>query len=492
MKYIIKLFPEIIIKSQSVRRRMIKILDSNIRNVLRRDNVFLKIRNEWDKLILRVDEEKTEVVPDNEKMLDYLTRIPGIQSVLAVSPFPFTSLQDIYEHTAAIYGERLKNKIFCVRVKRRGTHPFSSIDVEQFVGGNLHDNFENGGVNLKHPDVKVEIEIDNNDIYLVTERRTGLGGYPLSTQEDVLSLISGGYDSGVSSYLFMKRGCRVHYLFFNMGGDLHEAGVKAESYYLWNRYGSSHRVRFITVPFAEIVGEILTKVDHSMRGVILKRMMMRTGALIAEKLGAKALVTGESVGQVSSQTLTNLSVIDEVTKTLILRPLIVSDKQDIIDKCREIGTAQFAESMPEYCGVISDRPTIAADLKEVQEEEAKLTLDLVNKAAEASAVMDIRDIPLEAKGDSDVEETPVTGPNDIVIDVRAPDEAFDAPLEAPVEVLKIPFFKMSTEFPKLDQSKTYLFYCANGVMSRTQAEVFFERGYRNIKVYKPAGKSCGV
>ena len=450
MKYIIKVFPEIIIKSQSVRKRMIKVLDSNIRNVLRRENITVKIRNEWDKLIVRVDEASSQGDVSNENVSALLTRIPGIQTVLAVSPFAFSSLDDIYQKTAEVWGSQLKGKTFCVRVKRRGTHDFTSIDVERYVGGMLNDNFENGGVDLKNPEVKVEIEIDNNDIYLVTGHYKGLGGYPLSTQDDVLSLISGGFDSGVSSYLFIKRGSRVQ------------------------------------------VGEILTKTDHSVRGVILKRMMMRAGEMIAAKYGISALVTGESVGQVSSQTLANLSVIDEAVKTLILRPLIVSDKQDIIDKCREIGTAHFAESMPEYCGVISDRPTIRADLNMVEAEEAKIAPGVLEQAVSQAAVMDIKDIPDEKSSESTVPETPVTGPDDVILDVRAPDEARDDPLKASVPVIEMPFFKVGEGFPALDQSKTYLLYCKNGVMSRTQAAHLMEKGYRNVKVFVPGSASCAV
>ena len=152
MKYIIKVFPEIIIKSQSVRKRMIKVLDSNIRNVLRRENISVKIRNEWDKLIVRIDETESSGDVSNEHIVDILTRIPGIHAVLAVSPFPFSSLDDIYERTAEIWGPQLKGKTFCVRVKRRGTHRFTSIDVERHVGGLLNDNFEHGGVDLKNFD----------------------------------------------------------------------------------------------------------------------------------------------------------------------------------------------------------------------------------------------------------------------------------------------------------------------------------------------------
>ena len=96
-------------------------------------------------------------------------------------------------------------------------------------------------------------------------------------------------------------------------GAAHEIGVKQVAYYLWNKFGASHRVKFVAVPFEPVVAEILEKVENGLMGVILKRMMMRAAARVAERMGVEALVTGESLGQVSSQTLTNLSVIDRVT-----------------------------------------------------------------------------------------------------------------------------------------------------------------------------------
>lgn len=105
----------------------------------------------------------------------------------------------------------------------------------------------------------------------------------------------------------------------------------AVAHYLWNRFGSSHRVRFVAINFEPVVGEILEKVDDGQMGVVLKRMMVRAASKVAERYGVQALVTGEALGQVSSQTLTNLRLIDNVSDTLILRPLISYDKEHIIN-----------------------------------------------------------------------------------------------------------------------------------------------------------------
>ena len=116
-------------------------------------------------------------------------------------------------------------------------------------------------VKLTNPDVTVHLEVEDDRLLLIKGRYEGIGGFPIGTQEDVLSLISGGFDSGVSSYMLMRRGCRVHYCFFNLGGAAHEIGVRQVAHYLWNRFGSSHRVRFVAINFEPVVGEILEKID---------------------------------------------------------------------------------------------------------------------------------------------------------------------------------------------------------------------------------------
>lgn len=179
-------------------------------------------------------------------------------------------------------------------------------DVERYVGGGLNQHIPSAKVQLSKPDVTVRIDIENDNMMLIKARHVGIGGYPIGTQEDVLSLISGGFDSGVSSYMLIRRGSRVHYCFFNLGGAAHEIGVKQMAYHIWQRYSASHKVRFVAINFEGVVGEILEKVDNGQMGVVLKRMMVRAASRIAERFGIQAIVTGEALGQVSSQTLTNL------------------------------------------------------------------------------------------------------------------------------------------------------------------------------------------
>ncbi|PLR43968.1 tRNA uracil 4-sulfurtransferase ThiI [Chimaeribacter arupi] len=482
MKFIIKLFPEITIKSQSVRLRFIKILASNIRNVLKDLDETLAVVRHWDNIEVRSkDESKREL------LCDALTRIPGIHHVLEVEEREYTDLHNIFEQTLEAYRAELERKTFCVRVKRRGKHEFTSGDVERYVGGGLNQHIDSARVNLTQPDVTVKLEVNDDKLVLIKARHTGLAGYPIGTQEDVMSLISGGFDSGVSSYMLMRRGCRVHYCFFNLGGAAHEIGVKQVAHYLWSRFGSSHRVRFVAIDFEPVVGEILEKVDDGQMGVVLKRMMVRAASQVAERYGVQALVTGEALGQVSSQTLTNLRLIDNATDTLILRPLIAHDKEHIIKIAREIGTEDFAKTMPEYCGVISKSPTVKAVKGKIEAEEALFNFEILDRVVSEAKNVDIREIAEQTQEQVvEVETVAAFAATDVLLDIRSPDEQDDRPLAVrDVEVKPLPFYKLSTQFGDLDQSKTYLLYCERGVMSRLQALYLREQGFGNVKVYRP-------
>jgi thiamine biosynthesis protein ThiI len=426
MKFIIKLFPEITIKSQSVRLRFIKILTGNIRNVLKHYDETLAVVRHWDHVEVRAKDENKR-----QDIRDALTRIPGIHHILEVEDVPFSDMHDIFEKALVQYRDQIEGKTFCVRVKRRGKHEFSSIEVERYVGGGLNQHVETARVRLTNPDVTVNLEIENDRLLLVKGRYEGIGGFPIGTQEDVLSLISGGFDSGVSSYMLMRRGCRVHYCFFNLGGAAHEIGVRQVAHYLWNRFGSSHRVRFVAINFEPVVGEILEKVDDGQMGVVLKRMMVRAASKVAERYGVQA--------------------------------------------------------MPEYCGVISKSPTVKAVKAKIEAEEEHFDFAILEKVVEEASNIDIREIAQQTEQDVvEVETVSGFGASDVIVDIRSIDEQDASPLNVEgVEVVSLPFYKLSTKFGDLDKSKTYLLWCERGVMSRLQALYLREQGFANVKVYRP-------
>ncbi|WP_166837884.1 tRNA uracil 4-sulfurtransferase ThiI [Rheinheimera pleomorphica] len=484
IEFLIKLHPEIAIKSKSVRKRQTLLLERNLKTILLQVDSRVAVSNNFDHLTVRCDSDDVTL---RQRMIERLQCIPGIVAFAEMQSSRFSSLHDIFEQVLAVYAEQLEHKSFSVRVRRSGNHDFTSIEAERYIGGGLNQHVGSARVQLKKPDLVVSLEIKKDLLIMVRQVHQGMGGFPLPSQSDVLSLISGGYDSAVASYLMIRKGLRTHYLFFNLGGAAHEAGVREMAFHIWQKYSLSHKVKFVSVNFAPVVDQILETIDNGLMGVVLKRMMMRAASSVAESLGIKAIVTGESIGQVSSQTITNLSVIDRVTETLILRPLIYQDKQEIIDLARKIGAEDIAKSMPEYCGVISKKPTVNAVLSEVLASEQQFDFSVLEHAVSSAKVLDIRTIDYQAEQQAHVVTELAQLPKDaIVLDIRSPEETDIKPLSVDGhQVIELPFFRLASQFAALDQSKHYYCYCERGVMSRLQAVVLQEQGFSNVAVYRP-------
>jgi thiamine biosynthesis protein ThiI len=482
LKFIVKFFPEITIKSKPVRRQFVNYLANNVRAALKRVDPQVKVHQDWDRLVV------TSLIPggDNrERMAEALGRVSGIALYLDVMDVPLGDFDDILQHALTVYGPRLAGKTFAVRCKRSGRHDFRSVDVERFVGAGLNRDCGAAGVNLESPDVVVQMEIRDDRLYVVNERHKGLGGYPIGSLDPVLSLISGGFDSTVSSFLTMKRGLRTHYVFFNLGGRDHELGVKEVALYLWLQFGCEQRVKFVCVPFEEVVVELLNNIDDSQMGVILKRMMLRAASRIADQLSIDALVTGESVSQVSSQTLRNLAAIDTASDKLVLRPLVTSDKEDIIRMAAQIGTEKFAAAMPEYCGIISVNPTTRARPERIAREEKHFDPAIIDRAVAAAVVQNIDELAEEDLSRNEVEVLGMPLAGAVIVDIRHPNEIESRPLQLRSEVLYIPFYELHSRLQELSIERTYMLYCEQGVMSKLQAGHLLSSGFDNVKVYRP-------
>ncbi|PKF71794.1 tRNA 4-thiouridine(8) synthase ThiI [Pseudomonas fluvialis] len=486
MKFIVKVFPEITIKSRPVRKQFIRQLGKNIRSVLRELDPQLQVQGEWDNLEVQTSLQEPRA---RAALIARLRCVPGIAHFLEVHDYPLGDFDDILDKCRQHFGSQLPGKVFSVRCKRGGKHSFSSVEVASYVGSHLRREFGAAGIDLKNPEVQVRIEIRHDRLYVVHAQHEGIGGYPLGSLEQSLVLMSGGFDSTVAAYQMMRRGLLTHFCFFNLGGRAHELGVMEVAHFLWQKYGSSHRVLFISVPFEEVVGELLNKVDNSHMGVILKRMMLRVATRLAEELYIDALVTGEAISQVSSQTLTNLKVIDAATDMLVLRPLIASHKQDIIDCATQIGTADYAKHMPEYCGVISVNPTTRAKAYRVEHEEQQFDMAILERALQRARKITVDKLIDELGADVQVEEVQQALSGQIILDIRPADAVEEQPLQVEgIEVQTLPFYALNSRFKELDASRQYLLYCDKGVMSRLHAHHLLSEGHANVRVYRPAGQ----
>ncbi|KEZ75202.1 tRNA s(4)U8 sulfurtransferase, partial [Pseudomonas syringae pv. syringae FF5] len=343
------------------------------------------------------------------------------------------------------------------------------------------------GIELKKPDLVVRMEIRDQRLFVVHDQHQGMGGYPLGALEQTLVLMSGGFDSTVAAYQIMRRGLMAHFCFFNLGGRAHELGVMEVAHFIWKKYGSSQRVLFVSVPFEEVLGEILQKVDNSHMGVVLKRMMLRAASAVADRLEIDVLVTGEAISQVASQTLPNLSLIDAATEKLVLRPLVATHKQDIVDLATEIGTADFARHMPEYCGVISVNPKTNAKRNRVEYEEKQFDMAILEQALERAKLVSIDRVIDDLSRNVDIEEVSQALAGQVILDIRHPDAQEDQPLQVPgVEIQTLPFYALNSRFKALDDTRQYLLYCDKGVMSRLHAHHLLSEGHANVRVYRPS------
>ena len=322
----------------------------------------------------------------------------------------------------------------------------------------------------------------DKQLNIIQARYQGLGGYPLGSQGEILSLMSGGFDSTVASYLAIKRGVKTHFVFFNLGGRAHELGVKQVAIYLWNRFESSHRVKFVTVPFEGVVAELFHSVHESYMGVMLKRMMLLAAQQVARHLQIDALLTGESVAQVSSQTLKNLAVIDQTCDMLVLRPLAMMNKPDIIQIAESIGTRQFAEAMPEYCGVISKNPVTHASFDRTRREQTHFDEQVLSQAIANMQIQNVDELVEQIVAAAPVESVEVLSEGDVLVDIRTDTEQARSPMPGSVS---IPFHLLSQAAKHWKADTRYVLYCQKGVMSQLHAQYLRDAGYANVFVYRP-------
>ena len=284
---------------------------------------------------------------------------------------------------------------FCVRTQRTDkTFHKTSPEINFEVGSRIMSVLSTKGlvVNIKQAEVVIEIEIGRGETVLFDHRIPGIRGLPVGCSGNVLSLLSGGIDSPVASYFMMRRGCRVHFIFFDNQPFLGRGGLDKvlKLSKILNRYQSRGRV--YVVPFQDIQVAIRDHCTPENRVVLYRRLMYRIGLKVAQKIKCLALVTGESLGQVASQTLENLAAVSCVVPMSVFRPLIGMDKQEIIAQARKIGTYEISiEPAPDCCSVfMPSRPATKSRIDRLERDESKFPWqDLMQEAMDNMEVIDL-------------------------------------------------------------------------------------------------------
>jgi thiamine biosynthesis protein ThiI len=415
--------------------------------------------------------------PDPEAARRALDGVFGLHSLAEVVTLPFDRLEDLVESAAALYRSRVEGHTFAVRSRRSGEHPFDSLDLASALGAALLP--ASGGVDLSQPEVEVRLEIVDGLAHCVLDSVPGPGGLPLGTGGRAVALFSGGFDSPVAAWMAMRRGTALDLLLCDLGGCGETAAALEVARDLAVRWAPGREPPAHVVDFTAVVAGLRTRVEPRLRQIVLKRAMYRAGALLAREVGAEALVTGESLGQVSTQTLPNLVVADEASGIPVLRPLIAMDKEDIIARSRRIGTHAASERVREHCHISTGRVETAARLGDVLTAELQVDDGFVARAAAGRREVDLLGWAPGPAPDHVLESVPAGA---VVVDVREPDEG------AAVGRLRLPFSRMAEWSPGLDPTRTYLFVCSGGTRSEMVAHELRTRGLQAFSLSGGVGR----
>jgi thiamine biosynthesis protein ThiI len=231
-------------------------------------------------------------------------------------------------------------------------------------------------VNLTNPELTITVEILPRDAFFGFDKIPGAGGLPVGASGRVVSLISGGIDSPVAAYRMMQRGCRLIFVHFHSAPYLDKTSQEKVRALVSALTRHQYLSRLYLVPFGEIQRRIVTAVARPLRVVLYRRMMLRIAEALARTEKAQALVTGESLAQVASQTLENMAVIQQAVTLPILRPLVGMDKQEIIDQARRIGTFDTSSIPDQDCCqlFVPKHPATKAKIREVEEAETSFNV----------------------------------------------------------------------------------------------------------------------
>ena len=310
---------------------------SHLRNNIRFSFVDLpniKIQAERDRMFLTSTEDS-----EIDALITRLPKIFGIQSFSPVASCT-KDLDDIQATALKIMDSlESQDKTFRVTVKRSDKFfPLDTYELQSVVASNVLRQYPTLKVQMKKPEIDLRIEVLNDAVYMMAQVIPGAGGMPLGSNGRSLLMLSGGIDSPVAGYMLLKRGVRLDAIHFHSPPFTSERS-KEKVMDLANQlshFGAT--VRLHVIPFTDIQQSIQAQIPENVSMTTTRRLMMKISDLVREEIGALGIVTGESLGQVASQTLESLTAINAVTSTPIFRPLISMDKLDIIDIAREIGT----------------------------------------------------------------------------------------------------------------------------------------------------------
>ena len=317
-----------------------------------------------------------------------LSRVFGIAKYAPAVQVKYSDLSDLVAKASEAAKDDVKGKRFAVRSSRSHDEDrFTSMDINRALGSALLP--YSGGVDLEDPEVTVHVDVVSRGLALVyTDARQGARGLPVGVAGRTVSLVSGGIDSPVATWMMMKRGVVPVMLNLDFGGGAQRQAVLEEAKVL-RAWSGRHDIKVYFVDGLEVL-KSLAQVRRDLRVVVLKRVMYRLAEELSRREGAHSITTGESLSQVSSQTMWNLEAEEYGISLPVLRPLIGMDKDEIVSLARRIGTYELSSKVPEYCA-ISQSSTTRANLEDVVSAEQAMNLGYRELVSSAEVVKVTRD-----------------------------------------------------------------------------------------------------
>ncbi len=369
MRYLIGRYHEINLKGRN-RWRFVEELKRNIRGAFS-DCAIGVIRGEGPRIIVELADGLDDSIVEERARLIF-----GLQNFSISRPVEL-SIEAI--RLGAVEAARAANnaRTFRIRTKRSDKRfALNSMAIDREAGAAVG---EATGlvVDLENPDLTIAIEVMSELAYISAAKLAGAGGLPVGVSGRGLALLSGGIDSPVAGYRMMRRGLRLDFVHFHsvplLSGASREKAIELAAHL--TRY-QCHSTLMLA-PFAGVQRQIVSRATRPLRVVLYRRFMMRIACALAKRTGARALVTGESLGQVSSQTLENISVIEKASSLPILRPLVGMDKNEIIAQARQLGTFETSIIPDQDCCTlfVPPHPETHADLREVEEIESRFEVE---------------------------------------------------------------------------------------------------------------------
>ncbi len=454
---------EMSIKSEGIRRQFQRRLVHNLNDALQRNGMEATIKDRRHRIDIHTDREEAVAVA---------SRVFGVQGARLAKSYRWQNQDEIVALGERQFGEMVGGKSFAVRTRRTGhrdQYPFDSMDIDRALGSRLVA--RGGDVDLDEPEVWVGVEVRSERVYFFAEEQPGAAGLPCGVEGRALGLMSGGFDSAVAIWQMMRRGVDMDFLFFNLAGPPQLRAVQEVSKLLCDRWAHGYAPRLHVVDFRPMLAEMRQEVEGHYWQLLLKRFMVRAGAQIAREKRYPALVTGESCGQVSSQTLKNLAAIEASVPVAVFRPLVGMNKEEIIARAKEIGTFERCRKVPEFCALDGGPPAVEAWPHEIDEREAMVDGELLRLLVDERTEVPILDMEIDTDPEVEVDAIPEGA---VVMDLRE-EEAFER--WSVDGAINMPLERAIDQVGLLPQEGVYVFYCKVGLKSAYLAEAMSAKGY---------------